>query len=131
MITSVREKRKTSPTREEEAINGNTDGYTLGESTGAENKAAPGTTRNGGKIRPIALSNRGYNSSLFQLQNDELLSKVRPDYERRMAKAEGALRKLKEIIERIPNRDAKTVCRSAQKRHSTHLILLPFLDRGS
>ena len=50
-----------------------------------------------------------YGSSMFSLQIDELLSKVRPDYERRMVKVENALRKLKAIIERTPSREAKTV----------------------
>lgn len=57
-----------------------------------------------------ALSNYGvYHTNLFQLQLNELLSTVRPDYGRRMVKAENALRKLKTIIERIPNRGAKLV----------------------
>lgn len=49
-----------------------------------------------------------YHLSLFQLQVDELLSKVRP-HEGRMANAENALRKLKNIIERIPNREPQSV----------------------
>lgn len=60
----------------------------------------------------IALGNGAYNTNLFQLQLNELLSKVRPDYERRMDKADNALRKLKDIIERIPNREAKSVSKA-------------------
>lgn len=50
-----------------------------------------------------------YDSSMFKLKANELLAKVRPDYERRMVNVENSLRKLKEIIERIPNREAKPV----------------------
>ena len=54
-----------------------------------------------------------YDSSMFKLKAVELLEKVRPDYERRMVKVESSLRKLKDIIERIPDREAKPVCSSA------------------
>ena len=46
---------------------------------------------------------------MMQLQIDELLATVRPDYERRMKIAENSLRKLKAIIERIPPREAQPV----------------------
>lgn len=50
-----------------------------------------------------------YDSNMFKLKVNELLAKVRPDYERRMLKVENSLRKLKDIIERIPDREAKPV----------------------
>ena len=50
-----------------------------------------------------------YDSNMFKLKVNELLAKVRPEYERRMVKVENSLRKLKEIIERIPDREAKPV----------------------
>lgn len=51
-----------------------------------------------------------YDSNMFKLKVNELLARVRPDYERRMLKVENSLRKLKDIIERIPDRQAKPVC---------------------
>ena len=54
-----------------------------------------------------------YHSNIFALKANELLAKVRPDYEGRMANVENCLRKLKDLIERIPNREAKSVCTSA------------------
>ena len=54
-----------------------------------------------------------YHSSMFKLKANELLATVRPDYERRMVNVENSLRKLKDIIERIPNREAKPVCNIA------------------
>ena len=49
-------------------------------------------------------------SNMFKLKTHRLLARVQPDYERRMVKAENALRKLKDTIERIPDRQAKPVC---------------------
>lgn len=46
-----------------------------------------------------------YNSNMFKLQMDELLAETRPDYERRLKKAEKALRRLKTILERIPEQE--------------------------
>ena len=51
-----------------------------------------------------------YNSNMFTLKANELFVKVRPDYEGRMVTLENCLRKLKDIIERIPDREAKPVC---------------------
>ena len=65
--------------------------------------------RTGVKSAPFSGSAGAFNSSMLQLQVDELLSTVRPDYERRLIRAENALRKLKGIIERIPPREAKPV----------------------
>ena len=54
-----------------------------------------------------------YDINIFKLKLNELLAKVRPDYQRRMAKVENSLCRLKDIIERIPNREAKPVCTPA------------------
>ena len=51
-----------------------------------------------------------YDSNMFKLKVHELLARVRPDYERCMLKVENSLRMLKDIIERIPDREAKPVC---------------------
>ena len=45
-------------------------------------------------------------SSLWELQVDKMLARMRPGYGRRTIKAEDALRKLKRIIEEIPEIDA-------------------------
>lgn len=50
-------------------------------------------------------------SSMFKLKANELLAKVRPD-EKRTVMADISLRKLKDIIERIPIRESKPVCNS-------------------
>ena len=68
------------------------------------------TVRDAFSFTPSTLSGGAYNSNLVQLQIDELLSNVQPDYEVRLVKAENVLRKLKSIIECIPPREPRTVC---------------------
>lgn len=51
-----------------------------------------------------------YNSSIFNLQLDELLTEVQPNYEKRMPPVDAALRKLKAILERVPQRSELSVC---------------------
>ena len=53
-------------------------------------------------------------SSVFQLQIQELLAKVRPPYGSRREKVEAAVRKLKRVIELIPNREPISVISSAR-----------------
>ena len=60
--------------------------------------------RSEGRNHPSPIATGAFNSNVFQLQVDELLSKVRPR-DGRMVKAEHALRKLKGIIESIPDRE--------------------------
>lgn len=50
-----------------------------------------------------------YKSSIFKMQVDEMLAEVRPDYEKRLGPVDGALRRLKTLIEEIPGREAVTV----------------------
>ena len=57
----------------------------------------------------LQISSETYGSSVFQMQIDELLSEVRPKYERREVELEKALRKIKEIVEGIPSREATSV----------------------
>ena len=66
------------------------------------------TVRNNKDDKLKVLSTGAYSSNMFQLQLEELLLKVRPA-KGRMVKAEDALRKLKDIIEHIPNREPKPV----------------------
>ena|SRR5438046_10488378 len=59
-----------------------------------------------------------YTSSKFVLQLDEMLAEVRPDYEKRLAPMESVLRKLKDIIEQLPDVEPLSVC--------SHLIRLRY-----
>ncbi len=87
-----------------------------GESHGEEGDVADYSTntqihnpmRDDKEDKSKVLSTGAYSSTMFQLQVDELLVKIRPATGR-MGKAENALRKLKDIIEHIPNREPKPV----------------------
>lgn len=46
-----------------------------------------------------------YNPNMFQLQVDELLAEMRPDYKGKLKKVEKALQKLKATLERIPEQE--------------------------
>ena len=64
--------------------------------------------RHGSESVAKPLTTSTYNTSMFQLQIEEMLVKVQPK-EERMIEAENALRKVKDIIERIQNREPKPV----------------------
>ena len=115
MANPASKRRKLSPAATEELESKTADEDMSDESSQDSRVVLERATRSNAcsqRVRtiPIIPSGSVCSTDLFQLQIDELLSKVRPDYERRMIKAENALRKLKTIIERIPNRGAKTVC---------------------
>ena len=50
-----------------------------------------------------------YKSSMFKMQVDEMLSEIRPNYEKRMGPVNEALRKLKTIIDSIADREPLSV----------------------
>ena len=83
------------------------------------------------KYRDVPL-NGTYTSSMLSLQVDELLLKMRPDYERRMIKIEDAIRKLKRIINNIPNREPMTVSTSSKDRVASHTeTFIDLTSRGT
>ncbi|PBP23114.1 putative pre-rRNA processing protein Utp22 [Diplocarpon rosae] len=69
-----------------------------------------------------------YKSSLFKLQVDELLAEVQLNYEKRLTGVDDLLRKLKESIEEIGNRDATTIQEASKILHKSHQITIPFPD---
>ena len=81
------------------------------------NPSAPSAVSQKGSQSPKILRSRTkpmstkdmYNSDMFQIQLDELLAEVRPNYEKVTAKVERTLRKMKQIIENIPARDPQPV----------------------
>ena len=62
---------------------------------------------------------------LSKLKIDELSSQVRPSPSR-IEKADGALRRLKRVIEAIPNRDALAVSEAIQLQEKVHAVRIPF-----
>ncbi|KAH0562575.1 hypothetical protein GP486_002742 [Trichoglossum hirsutum] len=74
------------------------------------------------------LAEEMYKSSMFKLQLDELLAEVQPNYVKRMAPVENALRKLKTIIERIPDREPTDAVEAEKELYRHHKIAVPFTD---
>jgi hypothetical protein len=88
---------------------GTTDGQTA--HTPANLKPVKGyTARNVAPQDGQMLAGEMYKSSMFKLQLDELLAEVQPNYEKRMVPIENALRRLKAVIEQIPDREPADVC---------------------
>lgn len=81
-------------------------------------QTTPASTNNGAVLSKKSLSAQDRqpkspsDSSVFQLQIQELLAKVRPSHGSRREKVEAALRKLKRVIELIPNREPTSVISS-------------------
>ncbi|KAL6721097.1 U3 snoRNP protein [Lecanora helva] len=127
-------KRKLAPTTNDS--NGSERGveeYSESETSDAETRPSNGKVgtqdrriqRNGITNHPKPNPYGTYSASILQLQVDELLSGVQPDYERRLAKVEDAIHKLKGIIERIPSRDPKVIS-DAEREQSSHNVRIPF-----
>ena len=62
-----------------------------------------------GSPMPVPSVPGGYGSSILKLQIDELLTRLRKDYEKRATGVDNALRKLKTVIEHIPSQEATPV----------------------
>ncbi|KAI9787741.1 MAG: hypothetical protein M1839_000273 [Geoglossum umbratile] len=67
-----------------------------------------------------------HNSTMFKLQLDELLVEVQPNYEKRMAPVESALRKLKAVIEQIPDREPVDAAEAEKELYKCYKTATPF-----
>ncbi|PYI26556.1 Nrap protein [Aspergillus indologenus CBS 114.80] len=74
----------------------------------------------------FALASGVYKSSFFKLQMDELLSELRPNYDRHVAKLQDTLHQLKSIIEQIPEKQPQSAWEAEKELRSTHGITVPF-----
>ncbi|KAM5505196.1 U3 snoRNP protein [Microsporum canis] len=91
---------------------------------------SPAVQRNGrpsNSAAEYALARGQYKSSMFKLQMDELLGQLRPDYDKLLSRVEKSLRKLKTVIEEIPNGTPKTLA-EAKKEFESSKIAIPFPD---
>ena len=117
MAPSASKKRKLSPSDRIEHYAKLTAAHSSQDSSNEEGKIVLGKRAiRSGRTNPEATRNAMtswnsilYDLNMFKLKANELLARVRPDYERRMADVDSSLRKLKHIIERIPEREAKPV----------------------
>ncbi|EFR02776.1 pre-rRNA processing protein Utp22 [Nannizzia gypsea CBS 118893] len=89
---------------------------------------SPAVQRNGrasNSAAEYALARGQYKSSMFKLQIDELLGQLRPDYDKLLSRVEKSLRKLKTVIEEIPNGTPKTLA-EAKKEFESSKVAIPF-----
>ncbi|KAL8738918.1 MAG: hypothetical protein Q9181_000370 [Wetmoreana brouardii] len=85
-------------------------------------RGSPKIVQNGAKRSLNGL----YCSDLFELQIGELLEKIRPKYKSRMAKAEIAIHKLRDIIESIPEREGLPACEAQAVLEKHSGIRMPY-----
>ncbi|KAI9773444.1 MAG: hypothetical protein M1840_007660 [Geoglossum simile] len=72
------------------------------------------------------LAGEMYKSSMFKLQLDELLAEVQPNYEKRMAPIEDTLRRLKAVIEQIPDREPVDAAEAEKELYKCYRTATPF-----
>lgn len=85
------------------------------------------TTKRGKNVTAeLALASGFYKSSFFKLQMDELLTELRPNYDKQVSKIQGTLHKLKEIIERVPDREPKPALVAEKELRGEHGIAVPY-----
>jgi U3 small nucleolar RNA-associated protein 22 len=70
-----------------------------------QNGTVAGMKRSKSSSASAPFAGDAYNSSLFKLQVEEMLVEVKPNYAKRLGATGNALRKLKTLIEAIPDRE--------------------------
>ncbi|KAJ5772055.1 hypothetical protein N7520_002584 [Penicillium odoratum] len=74
----------------------------------------------------LAMASGFYKSSFFKLQMDELLTGLRPNYEKQISKLQDTLHKLKDAIESIPNSESKSVPEAEKELRTVSEIVIPW-----
>lgn len=104
----------------------------LSVSDGAQQPARNGVkwtqsrSRSHAPTAELAVASGVFKSNAFKLQVDELLSQLRPDHDKLLARVEKPLRTLKSIIEKIPNIPAKTVSEAEKDLRKRSGVSVPF-----
>ncbi|KAL3458490.1 Nrap protein [Aspergillus heterothallicus] len=105
---------------------------TLELSTGANRSLGTNATKVGnttsqiGRSAELALATGVYKSSLFKLQLDDLVSESRPNYDKQLAALKDTLHGLKDLIEHLPDRPAKSVLEADKEMRTAHGITVPY-----
>ncbi|KAF9887124.1 hypothetical protein FE257_010499 [Aspergillus nanangensis] len=123
MSSHSSKRRKLSPSPE------NTQGPTTQNPKPSHNpialNAKTGNTR---RSAELALASGFCKSSFFKLQLDELLSSSRPNYDKQTSKLQDTLHKLKDVIERLPERPPKPALEADKELRSTNGVVIPYPD---
>ncbi|PGG97841.1 hypothetical protein AJ79_09077 [Helicocarpus griseus UAMH5409] len=104
----------------------------LGPEVGSSQQFRNGVNTTGNRPRPdaptaeLAAASGVFKSNVFKLQVDELLSQLRPDHDKLLSRVEKPLRKLKSIIEKIPDIPPKAVSEAEKELRKRSGISIPF-----
>ncbi|KAL2843837.1 Nrap protein [Aspergillus pseudodeflectus] len=79
-----------------------------------------------GRSAEMALASGLYKSSFFKLQLDELTAGSRPNYDKQLATLKDTLHGLKELIERLPERPAKSLLEADKEMRTVHGLNIPY-----
>ncbi|OJD12798.1 hypothetical protein AJ78_06655 [Emergomyces pasteurianus Ep9510] len=91
-------------------------------------KGTASRSRSAAPTAELAVASGVFKSNVFKLQVDELLSQLRPDHDKLLSRVEKPLRKLKSIIEKIPDIPPKTVFEAEKELRKRSSISVPFPD---
>ncbi|KIW00895.1 uncharacterized protein PV09_07647 [Verruconis gallopava] len=92
----------------------------------AETRPTPQRRPYGELSAAVALTGETYKSNIFKLQVDDLLQEVRPKYTPKDKAIERALRKLKSIIENIPERSPTWIMEAEGALRKRDNVAVPF-----
>lgn len=129
MSDHTAKRRKISPSPEDGHLDANgTNDQVTSKNTKNGSSVTTSTVKRGRNDRTaeLALASGFYKSSFFKLQMDELLAELRPNYDKQVSKIQGTLHKLKETIERLPDRGAKPAFAAEKALRSEHGIVVPY-----
>jgi U3 small nucleolar RNA-associated protein 22 len=65
-------------------------------------------------------------SSLFKLQTDELLAGLRPDYDKLVSTVQDNLRRIRDILQKVPERESKRADVAAKELRDKYRVSVPF-----
>ncbi|OAX81037.1 hypothetical protein ACJ72_04623 [Emergomyces africanus] len=91
-------------------------------------KGTESRSRSDAPTAELAVASGVFKSNVFKLQVDELLSQLRPAHDKLLSRVEKPLRKLKSIIEKIPDIPPKIVSEAEKELRKRWGVSVPFPD---
>lgn len=79
-----------------------------------------------GRSAELAMASGFYKSSFFKLQMDELLTGLRPNYDKRISKIQDTLHEVKNAIESLPDTSPKSVLEAEKELRSSTGVVVPW-----
>ncbi|KAF4966421.1 hypothetical protein F66182_17968, partial [Fusarium sp. NRRL 66182] len=76
-------------------------------STQAKKQNPQNSTKSANRFAEVGKATGLSKSSLFKLQTDELLAGLRPDYDKLISTVQDNLRRIRDILQQVPERESK------------------------